>query len=505
MAFILRMVAMGLGSVLSLLWYRVLLGAMGDALYGLFLTFQAVTRLGGLGDLGISGALSLKAGLMMGRREDEKLRKLLASARALFLFLAVLVLLVLAALSPWLPQWLKFRDVPGAGSLTVLFIWGGVSGAVLVLAGYFHSLNYAHGTVTWPILPAVVVGQMFAPLLHWQLALWHAPLWVQNLPYIGASLLTGLLAWLMLKWSHPWLGELRPLGFDRALWKMLAGASGWIYLCSLGSAIYIATARLVINAGFGPSIIPSYQANYKACELAMTLIVSASFVSLPKITQWISSPDATDRRRLLLEVHRLNAFQIVLGCAGALGYLALNDLFVKFWLGARYQVPFALQLAFACNLAVTTGGDAGIQIAGRCGTNGIRTAGLVIAGTGILNLLLALVSMKLGSITGIAVAAVVAQSVLTLVLGYVTCRHLGLSMVRWSAKTWVIPLGVILAAGGLRFWLPDQSLGHMGVLGGTYVLLLLAICRLVGIDRQMLLAELAIVRAMFKPPARTDI
>jgi O-antigen/teichoic acid export membrane protein len=230
----------------------------------------------------------------------------------------------------------------------------------------------------------------------------------------------------------------------------------------------------------------------------VTLIVSASFVSLPKITQWISSPDAADRRRLLLETNRLNVFQIVPGCAAALGYLALNDLFIKFWLGAGYQAPLSWQLAFACNLAITTGGDAGIQIAGRCGTNGLRTAGLAIGGTGILNLLLSLVSMKLGSITGIAIAAVIAQSVVTLVLGYVTCRHLGLSVVRWGAKSWLIPIGVVLAAGGLRFWLPDQSLGHLGVLGGAYVLLLLAACWLVGMNRELLRAELTILRSMLK-------
>src|SRR5205814_9842113 len=69
MAFILRLRGMGLGSLLSLVWTRLLLRAMGDPLYGLFLSFQAVTRLGGLGDLGLSGGISIKTGAMLGRGE----------------------------------------------------------------------------------------------------------------------------------------------------------------------------------------------------------------------------------------------------------------------------------------------------------------------------------------------------------------------------------------------------------------------------------------------------
>src|SRR5262249_7071763 len=158
--------------------------------------------------------------------------------------------------------------------------------------------------------------------------------------------------WLMLKWSHPWLGELRPLHFDPRLWKVLAATSWWVYLCSVCNAIYFNTDCLVINAGFGSALLPTYQANYKPCAIVVTLILSASYVSLPKLTQWISSPHEGDRERLLLEADRLNIFQILLGCGAALGYLALNDQFIQFWLGANYQCPLAWQTAFACNLAV---------------------------------------------------------------------------------------------------------------------------------------------------------
>lgn len=498
MAFILRMIVTAVGALLSLLWYRLLLRAMGDSLYGLFLSFLAVSRLGGMGDFGIGGAVGIKSGMMLGRGEHDQLKKLLASARSLFLFLAALTLILFAGLSPWLPRWLHFQSVPGAGSLPLLFVWAGVTGAVMILAGYFNNLNYAHGTVTWPILPGVFIGQMLAPLAQWQLAKMHEPLWIQNLPYVASTIFGGWLAWRMLKWSHPWLGEFRSLGFDRPLWKILLGASGWVYLCSICNAVYFNTDSLVINAGFGPALIPTYQANYKPCALLVTFILSASFVSLPKITQWISSPRQGDRDRLLLEANRLNIFQMLLGCGAALGYLALNHWFIQLWLGAKYQCPLAWQVAFACNLAITTGGDTGIQIASRCGDSGIKKMGIVAGCTAFLNLALALLFMKIGSVTGIAFAAVISQSVLSLVLGYFTCRHLKLSLVRWTLKSWVLPLGIILAAAGLKTIFPGQSFFETGALLGGYAILLLLAMWLAGLKKEMLRSEIENIRAMLK-------
>src|ERR1700744_6053216 len=85
MAFVLRIIAMGVSSVFSLLWTRLLLRAMGDPLLGLFQNLQGLTRLGGLGDLGITGAPALHAGAMLGRKDEKGLRTMLASARTLFM------------------------------------------------------------------------------------------------------------------------------------------------------------------------------------------------------------------------------------------------------------------------------------------------------------------------------------------------------------------------------------------------------------------------------------
>ncbi len=498
MAFMLRMVSMGLGSVFGLLWMRLLLHAMGDPLLGLFSNFQALTRLGNLGDFGITGALSLTAGALLGRGDEAGLRSLLASARTLFVVLACSLCALFLALSPWLPHWLNFESVEGVGSMRWLFVYGGLSMVTFIVGGYLASLNYAHGTVTWPILPTIFLAQILAPFVHWRLALLHVPLWVQFIPYLVAGLLMISLSWGMLKWSHPWLGDLKPLRIDFREWKNLAGSSSWVYMISVGAAIYAATDRLVIGAVIGMGVIPAYQANYRACDFCLTLIVTASFVGLPKMTQWISSPHEEDRRRLLVELRRLSVFEVVLSCGAVLGYIAFNNIFVRLWLDKAHQAPLAWQFAFAANLAVTVGGNAGIQMSMRTGKKGLKMAGLVVAATGLLNLGLSILSVKLGSITGVAAATAVAQSISSICLGTVTCRYLKLSAIRWIARCWLLPLGLTVIAAALKMLFSDDSLLHLSLLAGCYGILFLAVCWLAGMNGELLRAEITQARAMLR-------
>jgi O-antigen/teichoic acid export membrane protein len=494
-AFVLRIFSMAVSSLMSLGWTRLLLHAMGKNLYGLFYSFQAVPQLGGLGDFGVSGAVAVRAGQMMGRKEFDQLRPFLAATRTLFLLLPLVLGGGFFALSHWLPQWLHFRNIPGAGSLAILFDTGAISLFLMVAGGYFHSVNSAYGTVTWPVLPTLLFSQL-AMGAHWLVACSGAPLWMQNIPYLVSSALNILAVWFMLKAAHPWLGELRPLKIDLTHWRYLLSASVWVYLYSLGYLIYTSTDQLVINAGFGPALIPMYMLNYKLCDLTVRVMLSASFVSMPKITQWIASPERSDRERVLSEMNRLNIFQILLGCSAALGYLVINDFFIRFWVGPEFSAPALWQFAFALNMAHTAGSQVSTQVAGLCGRDGLRKTGIAIGGTGLLNLALSLLSMKLGSIAGIAFATVLAQSVLTIVLGWQICRYLDLPLRPWLAKSWLVPFLVVGLGFGLRTLLPPQHLGNQLLLGACYLVMAVLVARVIGFNAALLKHEWVMVKAI---------
>jgi len=378
--------------------------------------------------------------------------------------------------------------VPGAGSMTLLFATAGPSMFLLVAGGYFHSLNAAHGTVTWPILPRLLLTQLGLGL-QFAAAHWGAPLWVQNLIFFATGVAAAAMSWIMLRAAHPWLGKIRPVVIDTAIWRTLAGTSVWVYFYSLGSVIYTTTDRLLINAGFGAEWVPTYLLNAKLCELSNQVLFTASSVCLPKINQWLASPDPTARVKAVSEIQRLNTFQIILGCGAAMVYVAVNDHFIGFWLGKDYIAPMLWQLAFAFNLAVTASGDAGTQISGVSGQGGLRFAGITIGLAALLNLGLSFTSMKLGSIAGIAMATVLAQSIQCMVLGWRVCWFLKLDFRIWLWKSWGLPVLSVTAAFLLRQAFPLTGPLNIAIITLSYGILISVLAACAGFKFELIRHE----------------
>ena len=497
LAFLLQIISRVLSGLLGLVWTKLLLEAMGRPLFGVFTVFQKVASLGGLGDLGLGGAIGIQAGQHLGRGEVDHLRAFLAGARTIFLLLAALTGLGFLVFSPWLPAWLKFPALPGTGSLTALFMVGAAAVTLLILSSYAGNLNYACGNVVWPVVPMFVLWQA-ASLAQWLLARQHAPLSWQFVPHVVMSAIMLLLTWSFVRLSHRALADLFPLRLDWPLLRGLLERSFWIYLCGLGNLIYTATDQILIQAGFGPAEVPRYELNNKLCSLVFFAVVAAGYVSAPKITQWLASPAPEDRARAVTEAGRLSRFQSLLGCATALGYLFINDLFMEKWFGADLLAPLWWQAAFAANLVVTAATDVPLQVTNRLSAQGLRLAGLMIGITATLNLALSFLSMKLGSIGGIALATTLAQTLLSVVLIRHVCRKLETPWLPWLLKTCALPLGVVAVATALRFWWPVDSWSHAALLAGSYLLIILAFMRVIGFDAAFLRDEVRRLGLIFK-------
>ncbi len=501
LAYALHMGTRLLAAALSLFWIPTLVDAMGKPLNGVYLAFQNVVTLGGLGDLGMGGVVGVRTGQMLGQQKHKELQQFLASARAIFLALALTAGIGMLLLSPWLPQWLHIPIVEGAGSLTKLFAIGAALVACVMISSYITNLNYACGNLTWPVIPTFVMMQL-SLFGHWLLARQDLPLWIQYLPYVAAAIAGILLAWFCVRASNRSLAVLWPMRFDWKTGAALLTASFWLYLCALGNAIYRTTDGFVITAGFPPGTLVGYQNNYKFCEIAVFLVLTASFVSLPKITQWLTSPNENDRQRARVEIRRLNQFQTLLGCGAALAYLAGNDLFMKLWWTHRAHpvepAAILLQLAFALNLAATASGDAAIQVSLRAGSTGLRNTGSLIGITGLINVALSLVAMHYSSLAGIALATVLAQSLLSLGASYLLCRNLQTPWLPWIANSWLLPLAVVAGAGWVRMhWAADSIVPFLEI-AGIYTVVFVALAWCLGINAQFIREEWAIIRGFLK-------
>jgi O-antigen/teichoic acid export membrane protein len=494
-SFVLQLACRVLMSVCSLVWTPLLLGAMGKALNGAFLNLQSLGTAGGLGDLGLGGTVNIQTSRQLGQGRVDELQRFLAAARGFFLLLGLLAFIAALVLAPHLFAVAKFNQVSGVGPLPVLGLV--LAGAVLVVMvnSYATSLNYGCGNVLWPIIPGFLLLQA-ATLGQFLFARQHLPLWVVYLPIPAAGLVTLVMSFYFVRVSHPLLGTLLPIGFDWRQIGSLLGKSFWVYLYCVSAGIYLLTDQFMVSHGFGPATLPTYVYNRKLCELALFAINSACLVSLPKITQWFASPQAADQDRARQETERLSRFQIIVGCAAALGYLAVNDVFIRLWLGRDFQAPFSLQLAFAALMVTTAAGQAGFDMAGRCCEHGMRVGGISILIAAVINFCLAWLAMRQGWLWGIALATAVAQVFVMLALGWFTARQMKLSWWRLTVRNGVLGL----VALGIGVWehhfLQPAGAGKIIIVLGADVLALAGIVRLAGVNRADLRNELDIFKGI---------
>ena len=70
-------------------------------------------------------------------------------------------------------------------------------------------------------------------------------------------------------------------------------------------------------------------------------------------------------------------------------------------------------------------------------------------------------------------------------------------MAQWIGRCWALPVGLTLAAAGLKALFPQDSFIDLGVLCGCYAMMFLAVCWLAGLNRELVQTELAQVQRMF--------
>ena len=499
LALVLQMASRAASSGMAFVWSRLLLGAMGKEINGCFIEFLNLASFGGLGDLGMGGAINYRLVPLLAPGKEREAGRFLTVARGLFLVLGLGAAVTFFLLEPGFRR--SFGSVTGLGSTAALFAVGALAVAALIFQSYSANVNYACGNLVWPVLPAFLLAQM-GLAGHWLVARSGGPLWLQYTPYVVVAGANCFLAQSFVRYSHPGLGTWWPLRFDPRVSLGLLESSAWVCLCSLGNKIFVSTDAILVGRGFGHDQVPGYTYNYKACELALFVATTTSYVAMPKIARWLASPAPEDRDRARLETRRLNQFQSLFGAFAALAYLAGNGWFLHvWWWHAKETIteaPLLLQTAFALNLVVSTCGDATIQVTGRTGPAGLRYMGIIVAAMGGLNLGLSLLAVRYHFLAGIALATVLSQAGLSLLTAAYSCRHLRESWGRWAVFAVLLPVALVSLAGWLRSQLSPYTLPGAALLGVSYTVLLILFARLIGLTPAMLRRELALVGGLGK-------
>ncbi len=501
LAFAMRAVTVGVGVFTGLFWNRVFVRLLGPATYGLFMSFQKVATFAGFGDLGLAGSVGLRTAQMLGKGEKSRLEDFLASVKTLLLLLALAISFCFLVLSPWLPNWLGFRATTSSGALPSLFAVGALLVFLSYVSSYYYCVNLGCSTAMWPIVPGFVLAQIQLAL-QWLAAKQGQALWVLGLVSGLTACCQAWFGWFMLRVSFPQLARFWTLKVDFGLWREALQTSLWMSLFSLGSLIYATTDALLVNAGFGAAAVPAYGFNRKPIEIGLQVILSASAVSIGKLNTWLADLDSESQDRAKAAVQRLAVFQSLAGLLLALTYLAMDNLFIKLWVGPLFQEPLALQWAFALTLAITAAGDAAFETCALLGATGLRVTGLTLALTALLNLGLGFLSMRVGWLCGIAYATVLSQTLMSVTLAFFLCRRLGFSTRRWLVNSWLLPFLAVCLLGALELAVGSESARGIAWLALFGAAILAVYARLLGFNGNMVGEELAIARRIMSS-ART--
>ena len=109
----------------------------------------------------------------------------------------------------------------------------------------------------------------------------------------------------------------------------------------------------------------------------------------------------------------------------------------------------------------------------------------------------AVAAMKSGSILGIALATVFAQSVLVLILGWKVCQYLEIGFGAWAVKSWLLPVLVVGAACWGRAYLPPVGLIQHAMAIGVDLLLVTLLGAAIGFKMELLTHEFRTLRGIF--------
>ena len=114
----------------------------------------------------------------------------------------------------------------------------------------------------------------------------------------------------------------------------------------------------------------------------------------------------------------------------------------------------------------------------------------------MLNFILSYAAMRYRWLEGIAFASVVAQTVLSLILGVYICRKLRLETMAWLARSWLIPVLSVVTMAALQYHVGSQHWKGVACLLGAAAVLVLLQARLTGVTREFIAYEWSLVRGI---------
>lgn len=430
-----------LGMVLGLVVTRIVLIKIGRDLYGLWVASGALLAYAGFADLGVLGVLPWMIAEADGKKDEQRLRALVAHGLVFSLIAGCAFAVIAAGLWHFYPALLHLNPNDRATLIGPLFVVIALTAFAFpfrtfsaLLTGKQDALALGIFGLTQVILSvgltlalallgnglyALAIGSALPPLLSAIAAFWRS----RRAFY---PLLT--------RWVRPQLPLLRRLAVD--------GFGVW--LISFGYTMAAATDPVILSFVGLRDAVPAFAISTR---LALTLtqfawiLPDAALVGLAQL----STEGTKERvREIALAILLLN---MIVGGAVATAVLASNGAFVRVWvgadyfLGARFNAILAINVILAC---LVHGLGSIVAVLGKR-----LEMGVALIGNGVIHIVLATILSKHIGVYGV-VLATFASGALTCLPVAMTLAHsqigsssreiVGRALLRWGFR--FVPLGI---------------------------------------------------------------
>lgn len=327
-----------------------MLNELGAAVFGMWLVVQTLTNYGRLFDFGISGAVTKYVAEDLVTGNIDRSRRLISTSLFLYTLIGLGVMVVFAAMSPFL---IKFLHVSGnehreaTWFLILVGVWIGLSlpcsTSTSVLRGLqrYDAVNLIDifiGTIL-PAAATVIVLLLGEGLVGLALV------------YIVSTILVQIPSIYVIYRFAP---EVRFgwHGVDRTSIRTVATFGSWIFIGQAASRLQTKTDTIVIGAILSLSAVTPYAIALRLTDVGRTLVNQFLQVLMPVASELHAESDWSRLRALYITSTRL-ALAITIPIAGA--FIIIAGPFLSVWVGheyARYSyLVTILMLAATINLS----------------------------------------------------------------------------------------------------------------------------------------------------------
>lgn len=466
-----KFIALGAGFFLT----PFILRQLGATTYGLWALIGSLVAYGSLLDLGIGNAVTKYTAEYTARGEDDRTRRLIATALRLYSLLGFIVVAATIALAPFVPRLLRvpLDQRPTAAWLVILagLVTGialpcSTTGAVLRGLQRYDTLNVIYITGTCLSVIATIGVLLLDGGVLGMVAV-GIPVTV-IMQAISIAILVRVRPGLRFGWRDA----------DRSLVRPIMSFSAWLFLVDVAGRVQTKTDELVIGIFLPISAVTPYAIANRLSGLGQIVANQFLKVLLPLASQLHAENDTARLRALYITSTRLAlALFLPMGCI----LFTLGQSIITAWVGPAYagSVPIVAILTLASLFDITMW-TAGSILPAMARHQPLAISALCSAG---LNLGLSIALVQRFGVVGVALGTLIPTAIecIGFVLPY-TMRVMGVGIAEALKEIFLpaflpaIPTALVLAL--LRETDPASllSVAALSTLGlGIYIIAYLCV------------------------------